>query len=525
MSGARRSSVVERADRPVPGRPAAVVYAVTLLGVLAVARPLTHALWDTANHVPGALSVLREHRNPPAEARPAVRPAVVVLLDGLRSDRVQRMPALSRLARQGGRATVDLPHPTVSKAFYHAFLTGVPPRGSGVRTNRFDGPARLDSLADRVRAHGGRCTWVLEELDWLAVMHAEQPPDEVVSSPSALDEPLERALEQVGRQGRWLTVVHATRADAAAHDHGAASEAYAEALAVADDVVGRVAEATRGRDVVLAVLSDHGHIDPGGHGGAEEIVRRVPFVLRAPALDGERAPSELRVAHVAPTLAAWMGLPPPRSAVASAAPGLRPREPYPAAPEMARGRAALLERATDMERARRGRRRLWLVPLWLLLTASALGATKRAFSGFDRTTVIAPALWAALVLLAHRLIWDRPFSLSALDAVNRHATRLGLTSLVAAALAVIVAVAISARGSGAHRHTRIRRAAASTAWASLTAATFVAAWMGGAVGPWPSSPLLYYGAVLGPAAMAGACLAAAGALFATAWRADPALGA
>lgn len=68
--------------------------------------------------------------------------------------------------------------------------------------------------------------------------------------------------------------------DEAGHMYGGKSRPYAETLTRVDTLVGdllhaiETASQTRDEDWLIVVTTDHGHTDEGGHGGAEDIVRR-----------------------------------------------------------------------------------------------------------------------------------------------------------------------------------------------------------------------------------------------------------
>src|SRR5207245_2514580 len=77
-------------------------------------------------------------RLPPYVA-PAVTPrrrVLLVVVDGLRADVAETLPALGRLSRAGARAELWADPPTLSSAQYVALLTGVAPRDSGRRSNQ-----------------------------------------------------------------------------------------------------------------------------------------------------------------------------------------------------------------------------------------------------------------------------------------------------------------------------------------------------------------------------------------------------
>lgn len=489
--------------------------------VLAAAAswPVTSALFDTANQAPSALAALRDAADPRPATRPppgATRSLAVLLLDGLRLDEARRLPALRSLETRAAFAVDRVPLPALSRPFYHTLLTGVPQAGSGVRTNRYAGPARFDSLADRVRGAGGSVAVVADRIDWLARMHAGPRDFTHVGLPGFVGA-LDRALDRAATAVPGLVLVQFTGVDHTAHQSGTRAPAHRRALRDAGALLARLDRDTASRGMALAVLSDHGHIGVGGHGGPERVVRRVPFVLRAGGLAPGRRPLLVAPA-LAPILAHAMGVPPPRSAIATV-PAAWGDGASPASRKGARLRAALVRDGARAAHARLVARRAWLVPLVLLLALGALGAIKRGLGGLDAGILVAPATFVALVWLGHRVLFDRPFTLSAIDEVGRHGERLSLLGGLAAAVAIEVGAFVPwlvarrrTRARGAPPLRRVRRAAAATGSLAVAAMLAALAWVGCSLGAWPLSPHAWYLPVLAFGCGAGACLAASAAL-------------
>lgn len=501
-------SAMQLADEPVDPARAALVYAAAFVLLAAAAWPALHLLFGTYDGEPDGLADLRRAADVEVRTEAPRRRAVVVLVDGLRFDEAEAMPAVGALSRRGAFGSVLHTTPTRSRPGYHVLFTGVPPDGSGVRSNRYEGPARLDSLADRVRAAGGTCAWVGEDLDWLAELFAAEG-ETVEAGPDALGAPLARVLGE----GATLTVVHVLAVDETAHEGGVRSAEHAQALEAASALIGRLAEAAD-ETTLFALISDHGHIDGGGHGGLEREVARVPFVLVAPGLEPGERRGVVEAAAVAPTLAAWLEVPPPRTSVAPPAPAYGVSGGAQTARAMQR--AVLVAAGSAKDRRRLADRQSLSGLLWFLLAVSALGATKRAFTGFDRGTLIAPALFVALGLAAHVLL-ERPFSLSAVDTAWRHALRFGTVGALAAAASLGAAAAVRRRpGSGGAL--ALFRAAAALGFVCGAAALGSLAWLGGAMGPWPLAELEAYAPVLSFTLGAGAWLVCAAVLAGVAWR-------
>src|SRR6185436_9796137 len=95
------------------------------------------------------------------------------------------------------------------------------------------------------------------------------------------------------------------------------SARYRAAAQAADRQVQALA-ASWGERGPLVVLSDHGHMPRGGHGGTHAQVRRAFLLLAGPGVrPGLRLP-DASTTDVAPTLAALLGVAAPAQALGSA---------------------------------------------------------------------------------------------------------------------------------------------------------------------------------------------------------------
>ncbi len=500
---AAREGVARLADQPVDGRRVALVMSAAAVAMSAACVLGVEHLLATADVEGPAGAVLRTL--PPTSSAPhAPSRLALVLVDGLRVDEAQALESIRALSETAATGTLELPTPTLSRPFYHLLFTGVPPHTSGVRTNRFTGAARHGSVPDRVRAAGGSVSFVAENLDWMRRMHGA-PGDGGSDDAAALDPPrLDAALARLcDATAPALLVVHVTATDHTAHEAGIASTAHREALAWADGVVARVAA----EEVTLVVLSDHGHLAVGGHGGPEPEVARAPLVIRAPELPPGARDAPVPATQLAATLTALLGVPPPEHAIGPAAMAFVPPARSTSSASHAR-RAALSEHGERMARAALSSRRGTALPLVLLLAFMKLGPIKRAY-GFDRGVAIAVVAWPALVVGAH-LALGRPLSLSAIDTAVGHTLRVALIGAGSAIVAFTLARALSRDPQ------RTRRAAASVGWSAATCALGAFTAVGFALGPWPLSPLETYLPLLTLGAAAAALLVAGVALLVSA---------
>lgn len=484
---------------------------------------LAESLWRDADVATEATRALRRLADPEPPRPPnPVRPVAILLLDGLRVDEAARLPAMQAF-REGARTgNLLFPSPTFSMGAYHALVTGAPNHLTGVSTNRYHvltngGVARVDTLGDRVRALGGRERYVGEDLDWLLQLLTPSPAARDTVPIREFDATVQRDLEAfAASDAPGLLVAHLLWVDESAHEGGVNSVAHRAALARADALIAALHQRQREQPALVAlVLADHGHVTAGGHGGDEPEVQRAPFALRAEGLEPglhEDLPPECIPRLI--TLAS--GLPTPRSSVCT-----RFDIPPP---------ARLLERAAYAGDAAR-RQRLYhearttgLLGLTMLLTLMGLGATKRSFSGLDAASLVTPLVWLAGAVLAHRVLLQKPFTLSAMHLVRPHLAVVGTLSALAAAVGVALGTVLATRRGTPPTPPRLalRRAAGALVWASIAGFALCWARIGGSYSPWPLTPFAAYAPLFMVAAGIGALIVAALVLLGTiAKREDP----
>ena len=265
----------------------------------------------------------------PGGASPALRPVLLIVVDGLRLDvslDADAMPELADLARRGRRTvlTVEALVPSTIAAL-HAMVEGrrVAPTAA---LHDFGAAASPDggTLA-RLDAAGGRIVVAATHL-WAGLYGRFLAPGLAVPGlpDAASDERVfrvaGRALDGPAEERPELVVAHFGALDAAGHRYGGASRAYRAVARRIDALAGRLARRALEDGRAVVFTSDHGTTDAGGHAGGEPVVRRVPL-----AVAGADLPARLDA--LAPTLQrelpdlldAALGLPPAPSVTARTA--------------------------------------------------------------------------------------------------------------------------------------------------------------------------------------------------------------
>lgn len=97
--------------------------------------------------------------------------------------------------------------------------------------------------------------------------------------------------------------------DEAGHAYGASSNIYKDALSKASDLLLKIIQRIDD-ETLLIVLSDHGHLDRGGHGGTEKEVMNIYLAFYSKRLSPNMISREVSYASIAPTVAYVLGLPP-----------------------------------------------------------------------------------------------------------------------------------------------------------------------------------------------------------------------
>lgn len=256
---------------------------------------------------------------------PASGPAVVVIsIDGLRADAIERAPARTLLRLLADAAyTMDaqtvLPSRTLPA--HTSMVTGVTPLVHGITWNddrtRAFGAVGTPTIFDHARAAALTSAGFFAKPKFRHLIRDDAP--DFASAPRGNEiRSAARMVEDVERYLRFarpaLLFVHLADADLAGHAFGWRSAPYRWAVRRADAAVARIiGAADRAYGVggyTLIVTADHGGTRRD-HGSAGRPDRAIPWLVWGHAARPGRIQGRVYVEDTAPTVLALLGLPIP----------------------------------------------------------------------------------------------------------------------------------------------------------------------------------------------------------------------
>ena len=239
----------------------------------------------------------------------------VVLIDGLTAEVAPALRTWSAVCKRGIDVVIDVGFPTISLPVEVALWTGLTQQQTGTVTrnggrggsyghplepplDRRGIPAQIAGSIAIAEDHG----WIVRSLGFSRVEPRADPGDATKDANAAAwrNRWQRAAIEAIGSASP-LVFVHILRVDTTGHSHGVGA-IYLEAAVEADLILDRLVEADPAAR--WFVLSDHGHIAGGGHGGEERDVRQVRGCIAGPGIVAESGdPARIHVIDVARALA------------------------------------------------------------------------------------------------------------------------------------------------------------------------------------------------------------------------------
>ena len=383
-----------------------------LLALAAASVLVADWSWKSVTEYRSAYALDREFE----AGEPLASRVLLVVFDGLRSDRAAELPHFGALAARGASGSMRVVIPSLSSPARAALVTGASPEVSGLTNNTSYRAPSVQSLLSLARLRGmatsvfGTPFWRRtfgDSIDAFGGPRSYPPSYDVPDLVDWQARACSDALAHLEESSAPLQVVGLLAGDDAGHEYGGESDEYRAVTAAVDECLGRLA-AGAGPAATVVAVSDHGHIHrwgKGGHGGEEPEVLFAPFAMAGPGIRESRLDAA-RILDIAPTVSVLLGLPIPANSQGSVLwdaldvpaaldAGLRARERL--------QREALLAHLPDREEGlaaqRRGRLPTGLAACaWFLAVAvwAAYGQRPRALA--VGLAVFAGAYWSLFYL-------------------------------------------------------------------------------------------------------------------------------
>lgn len=260
-------------------------------------------------------------RNTPPKAtdslgKPMTRSLVIVLIDGLRYDtslKTDVMPFLNELRSEAAVAIMHSRPPSYSQPSYTVLLTGAWPDindGPAMNLDYVDIPTFTQDNLFSAASRAGLNT-AISAFNWFEKLIPQQAVDisyYTQGEDNLADEQVtETALPWLTNGQFQLVLIHLDQVDYAGHHEGGPMDPrWDEAANRTDKLLEQIATTMDLSQDTLLVISDHGHIDTGGHGGQDPIILIEPFVLVGKGvIPGDYG--DVQMVDVAPTIAMFLG--------------------------------------------------------------------------------------------------------------------------------------------------------------------------------------------------------------------------
>jgi hypothetical protein len=241
---------------------------------------------------------------------------VIVLVDGLREDTSQDtelMPYLDTLRDEGAWGVMHSRPLSYSQPGYSTLFIGAwPDINDGPAINLDPEDIRVwtqDNLFSAVHRVGGRtavaASATFEKLIPRTDVDASFFTEETNQAGDELI--FDQALQWLDAGGQSLMLVHFSQVDDAGdHLGGPRGQAWAEAATRVDAMIQTIGEHMDFTKDTLMIVSDHGQIDAGGHGGPEPDNLLEPFIMVGSGV-WPGYYNKVQMVDVAPTAAALLG--------------------------------------------------------------------------------------------------------------------------------------------------------------------------------------------------------------------------
>jgi len=257
---------------------------------------------------------------PPAPGAPLGQPlssrVVLVVVDALREDTSRKpdvMPFLNQLRGQGAWAVMHSQPPSYSEPGWTTIATGAWPEINDSPAVNVDYDKIWPWTQDNIFAMAKRAglKTAVSGYDWWERFIKPEWRDAgffTHGEDDAADrDVLNTAMPWLTSGSYQLVLIHIDQVDYAGHHEGGPRDPHWDAAAArADAMLKQIAVTLDFKKDTLIVISDHGQIDRGGHGGQDPITLLEPLIMAGAGVKPGQYP-DVQMGDVAPTIAVLLG--------------------------------------------------------------------------------------------------------------------------------------------------------------------------------------------------------------------------
>ncbi len=248
---------------------------------------------------------------------PVSERVVLVIVDALRYDTsmdAEVMPILNQLRVQGASAMMHSQVPSYSSPGYSTILTGAWPYLNDGPVFNLDYediyPFSQDNIYSSAKRFG--LMTAVSGYNWFEKLIPSKALDIGYFTPlddqSADRAVVDAAIPWLESDDYNLILLHLDQVDFAGHHEGGPqSENWNKAATRVDGLLAEIISELDFSTDTLIIVSDHGQLDQGGHGGQDEVTMLEPFVLVGKGVKPGTY-EDIQMVDVAPTISAFLGI-------------------------------------------------------------------------------------------------------------------------------------------------------------------------------------------------------------------------
>jgi hypothetical protein len=242
---------------------------------------------------------------------------VIILIDALRADTAYNsevMPFINKMKEESAWGIMHSQTPSYSEPGWTTLLTGAWPEISDGPAMNLDYeniyPFTQDNIFSAAHRYGLKSA--ISGYYWFEKLLPIGSVDKGFYTEGEDDQ---ADQEVVSAAIPWLTdddinliLIHIDQVDYAGHHQGGPqSDHWDEAATRADALVKTIFSKLDLKQDTILILSDHGQIDQGGHGGQETIVLTEPYIFAGKGIIPGNYP-DIEMVDIAPTISVLLGL-------------------------------------------------------------------------------------------------------------------------------------------------------------------------------------------------------------------------